>query len=139
MKISLGLVNVDGYEHLGLRKNIDDCVEAASCNDIYAPDVLDYIHNEELVPYITHIVSKLRHGGKIVFGGTDLFELMKFGFRTEYSLSEINKKLFGELGNKEKSGCHNLAAITVLLQNLGLKIMKKRLEKDRFVIEAVRP
>ena len=125
-----------GYEDCGLQK--EPAIEGASCTEILADEVLDYIHTDEFESYVTNLVAKLRHGGTIVIGGIELIETLKATIRGQITESQYNEFVFGAKGTKRKSGCHSLPKLVELLQNLGLKVQKKKIEKNRMVVEATR-
>lgn len=116
-------------------------IESASCKEILALDVVDYISAKHIFKVLENWVSKLRHGGKITIGGTDYIELMRAIEMGEINTAEINIIMYG---NQEstwqfKIGMYTLPDIVDSLRQLGLKIIKQRLSQFRFEIEAERP
>lgn len=119
--------------------NIDAHVRDGECTRLVADNVLDYIHISQLESAINGWVRKLRHGGTIVLGGTDITEVSKKIIRREYNIPDINILLNGQGYGNYVYGCYDLEFINKILLSLGLKIMTKRIDNCKFVIEGKRP
>lgn len=157
MKIKLGVGEIPYAGYL----NIDPCplqtqadcevvigdprmlymVEQSECTEILAPNILDYIHVSQLVPFITLLVSKLRHGGKIILGGTDLHTICRSYMIGELKPEELINILYGEEFGawKNKVGCYPLGEISNILKELDIQIIRKQLENQYMFVEGVRP
>lgn len=117
--------------------------DTAECREIIAEEIIDYIPIDKMLDVITHYVSKLRLGGKIVLGGTDIIELSKDILRQNKTMVEANHEIFGAQTEelKEwglKKGCLALNDVVAILSHLGLHITKQRLDGSKFIVEAVR-
>ena len=129
---------------LGLKnkiKNLDHVADDSECNEIIAEDMVDFLSSDDLEKTIQHWVSKLRHSGKIVIGGTDMYEVCKHFFQKGISTKDANILIHGE--QKEawdfrinQTTIENLESI---LSNLGIDILKKRSSNFKMVIEGERP
>lgn len=140
MKISLGIESecLNGYTYVGVSKNLNQFCDDAQCTEIYSTDIINYIPYYEIEKYITHLVSKMRKGCKIILGGIDAMEACKMCLRQDFSILEYNKIIYGE-DKKRPTCCHmTLSVLTKLLQSNGLKIMKKRLDGIQMIVEAIR-
>lgn len=132
-----GYINVNTMSHSIY--NLDGVCEDAECTEIVA-EVLDYVHAYKLLEVLKHWVSKLRHGGKIILGGTDILEVARLVVNGTMPISEANKAFYGEadLGCYIKSGVFNCGEMCTLLKELGLVVDKKRVNGTKFVVEAHR-
>lgn len=111
----------------------------AECEEIYAPAILDHIHHTELVQTLEEWVSKLRHGGKITVGGTDLYEMARQITVGSFPMNEANNKLYGQdLAWHSRKGCYSAMILRELLTQMGLKIDRVALNDYEFVVEAHR-
>lgn len=132
MKVSIG-PELAGYINFPLDSlNLD--VDAASCRVIFAPHVLNYVPFDKFNDVIHHYVSKLRHGGVITLGGTDLTELNKAYLIRVIDLGYFNKLIYGS----SVAGIYTLDIIADKLSELGLIISKKRLDGVEMLVEAKR-
>ncbi len=138
MKLAIGKeIDVRGdFEWVGHISGIT-IAEDSECSEIYAPGILDYIHHSKLEFALRMIVAKLRHGGKLTIGGTDIMEAAKENFRIECNIIEANRVAFGQ-EDDPKTGQYSLLFISSLLSQYGLKIITKKLHQHTFLVEAVR-
>jgi hypothetical protein len=112
----------------------------AECVELLADEILDYIHGSKLSETLNNWVRKLRHGGKIIIGGTDINTLARTIYSGKLSVIDSNKTLFG-YGNNPwaiKMACYSCRDISAILQEMGLKVNKKRIAGIKFVVEAER-
>jgi len=131
-------ITTEPYE-LGdyINLSYDDALpcEDAECTEIIAEEIIDYIPIDKTLDIIQLFVSKLRLGGKIVLGGTDIIELSKDILRQNKTMVEVNHELFGD---GKKQGCLALNDVATILSHLGLKVTKQRLDGAKFIVEAIR-
>ena len=122
-------------------KNLDHVADDSECNEIIAEDMIDFLSSKELKPTVEHWVTKLRHKGKIIIGGTDIYEVCKHFFQKGISLEEANHLIHG----KQLDSCDlrisqsTIESLENLLTGLGIKIMKKRSSNFKMVVEGERP
>lgn len=122
-------------------KNLEGLVEDAQCTEIIAEDILDYIASNDILNFLTYYVKKLRHKGKLIIGGTDLYSLCKAVVTKNLNVLLTNHLLHGEQTHPWdfKYGQISLDDLVDLLKSLGLKILKKRVNGYKMVVEAERP
>jgi len=121
-------------------KQIDHICSDSECEEILAPEVVDYIGAKELVSTITHWKSKLRHGGKLILGGTDIMEVARQVMMGRISVPDANTVLYGtqETLWSIKSGCYSMNDVVGLVKEMGLRITNKRVDGTNFIVEAIR-
>ena len=122
-------------------KNLDSFVDDAEAKEIIALDVIDYIPLTDINKVIEHWVSKLRHGGSLIIGGTDLFEVSKAFAQYRLDITKTNKLIHGEQHKPYliKRTNFSMLGLVDFLSALGLKIQKKRVNNFHMTIEATRP
>lgn len=127
------------------RGNVQDLSRFADdgeVSELIALDVIDYLDTSKVVPVIEGWVKKLAHGGTIIIGGTDMYEVCRLFSHYKINLLQVNALLHGD-GSKPyliKKTQFTLKGLADLLAQLGLKIMKKRLDQEtlQMVVEAQR-
>jgi hypothetical protein len=140
--VSIGGVSVGGYIEVNPAKGGN--IVSLPCPDngadeILAEDICDYIPRIQLVPVILHYTKKLKSNGRLIIGGTEIKELAKaVVLGDDFEL--FNKMLFGSFENvwDIKSGATSIIEIVDALKKLGLKIVGKKLNGYKFIVEAVR-
>lgn len=145
IQISINDQPMSGYAYVNPKYgqdiyNLDNILADNECNEIFAENIMDYIPLNKMMPAVTHWVKKLRHNGKIILGGTDVYELSKRVVRGEINTIQANELLFGNQDStwSVKRGQINMKDLVDLLQELGLKVTKKVLVDMTMVVEAVR-
>ena len=132
---------IGDYKNISAVDNIYEIpasiADVAECKEIIAEELIDYIPVDNMLEVITHYVSKLRLGGKIVLGGTDIIELSKDILHQNKTMIEANHEVFGD-PRFPKRGFLALNDVAAILSHLGLKITKQRLDGSKFIIEAIR-
>jgi hypothetical protein len=108
--------------------NLDNNVLDNECTEIFAPRILDYIPLEKTQTIIERWVKKMRHGGKIVLGGTDIYEVAKLIMTGTIDSKQTNIIIFGNQSGVwgVKRAAISLNDVCDLLIQLGLKNYKKR-------------
>lgn len=121
--------------------NLEGIVDEAECTEILAEDVMDFFPASRILDILKYYTSKLRHGGKIIIGGSDFQSVCKCIITKRLDAVEANKILYGTQNStwEFKSGMISLDDLTDLLRGLGLKIIHKRLNNCKMCVEAVRP
>lgn len=142
IQVVINQTPVGGYLHINPR-NGDNIKELPCANseatEIIAETICDYIPRHQLGGVIYHYVSKLRHGGRIVIGGTEIKELAKTIIFDD-DFEGFNQSIFGNFADtwSIKSGVSSIIEIVDTLTGYGLKITKKRIDNCQFIVEAVR-
>lgn len=139
-----GYLNIDplggeGKQSLDFR-NLDPVCDTAECTEICAPDILDYIHISEVIDVLRNWVSKLRHGGTLIVGGFDAYEVCCGVVSGQLDTIEFNNIIYGvrPLHPIVKCGMFTRHDIESILRELGLQIIHKRVESRKFTVEAKR-
>ena len=137
--INLSLSGNEGCEPCNLR-NFDEYADDAECEEIYAPEILDHIHVDEIFAFLSYCKKKMRHGGKLVIGGTDINEVCRNFVNGKYNNETVNKIIYGDSmeASRIKLGIYEANKISNTVQQLGLKVIKKRVDGLKFVVEASR-
>jgi len=131
----------DGEIIRGDVTNLDKYVDDGELEELIAYDVLDYIESIKAEDSIANWVKKIKIGGKICIGGTDLIEVCK-----SFSQYRIDINLANELihGTQEKPYLIrrvNFTAIGLadyLQVQFGLKIGRKVVNNYKMLVEAHR-
>lgn len=121
-------------------RSLDSVCGQAEATEICAPEMMDYIHSNDIMNVLKNWVSKLRHGGRIIVGGTDLYEVSKGVVSGQLDTVSGNKTLYGnaQLFPFVKIGMYTRHDIESVLLELGLKIIHKRVNNRCYVVEAAR-
>ena len=106
-----------------------------------AEDVIDYLPVNEAEKVLDNWLRKIRLGGKIILGGVDLHEVCKALFQYRIELPEANRLIHGEqnhsyLIRRANFTCSSLADF--ISQNYNFKIIKKRINDYKMIVEAKR-
>jgi len=133
------IYGVDGVS-TGDVTNLDGYVNDSEATEILALDILDFLPLGIAGKALHNWVQKLRHGGKIVVGGTDIGLVCMMFSKKELDLTELNKIVHGEQtkGWDFKASHLSMPELVELLEGLGLKILKKRHSKFQMSVEAQR-
>lgn len=151
MKVHLHINDEDdlgGYNNicLGQAANRDDELDArvddAEATEIILNNVLEFVPLTELTDFLTHVVKKLRHGGKLILAGVDAYAVAKDYVAYRLTIEDFNVLLHG---TQQDAGNIKTATLTLhgmanfLQKEFGLTIERKSLETYNYVIEAHRP
>ena len=122
-------------------RNLDEIIMDSECVEIIAEDVLDYLVRNDAIVTLQHWVTKLRKGGKIIVGGTDSFEVSKQFCQKIIGVDEFNTIMHGGFSQPwdTKLSHTSLEDLQQQLESYGIKIIKKRVNGFRLVIEGERP
>lgn len=117
----------------------NELVANSECDEILAPDIIDYIPTSSLTETLRNYVSKMRKGSVISIGGTDLFMLCTIIVRRECSVLEANQEIFGgSYSHLCKNSLIGINDCSGLLEELGLKILSKTLDGVKYLVKAQR-
>lgn len=122
-------------------RNLDGLAEDAECTEIIVNSVYDFLNLEDAIKSIKHISTKLRHKGKIVLIGSDARELCRKFIEGSIDIINFNEELHGSFQETwdVKMSHFTMETMSELLESLGLKVTKKRLENYNYLVEAIRP
>ena len=129
-----GYVNVDPFgfgdenKVVADLKNLDDVVDDSEAMEIIAEDIIDFLPLGDVEDAINHWIKKLRHGGRIIVGGVDMFEACKAFSTYTIDLAMANYLLHGaqEQPWEERHANFTLLGLAQFLEDRGLKIITKR-------------
>ena len=122
-------------------RNLSEVSQENECTEIYAADILDYLQLEESKTVVSHWVSRLRHGGKIAIGGTDIEEVCRIFKNGKITTEDFNQVVHGTFEKpwSVKLSHRKIEDLIGLLQANGIKITKKRIEGINMIVEGERP
>ena len=122
--------------------NLDFFVDDAEAEVIIARDVINFLPRRYMTAATNHWVKKLRHGGRIVMGGLDIYSLSRDVISKKISLHDLNIILYGSESPSwdVRTNIFNMESLVSYLKtDCGLTIMKSRIDKYEIVVEAIRP
>ena len=137
MKIQITTSNqehVAGYREISIKDGKIDFQEISDneCTFILANNVLDVFPAQQVKPCILELVKKLRLGGTLVVGGTDL---------RIFSLNVINGMLTPDEASNiisSVSSMNNAGTITEIIRELNLTIVSTQIGGVHYEISAER-
>jgi len=115
-------------------KSLDAVCDDSSCTEIRGTNALNFVHGSVLGDVLKHWINKLRHGGILIVGGFDIFEISKAVFLSHLAVVDANQILYKD----GVCGIYTPNEIVGILHELGLKINKRRVNGNEFVVEACR-
>ena len=121
--------------------NIDKYVDDAELTELVAMDVIDYVPIDKVDETLTNWVKKIRIGGSIIIGGTDLIEVAKSLAAYKIDITDANILIHGEQSRPYMIKRVNFTALGMceyLEAVFNLKIIKKRVSNYQMTIEAKR-
>ena len=137
MKIQITTANqehIAGYREISIKDGKIDFQEISDneCTFILANNVLDVFPAQQVKPCILELVKKLRLGGTLVVGGTDL---------RIFSLNVINGMLTPDEASNiisSVSSMNNAGTITEIIRELNLTIVSTQIGGVHYEISAER-
>ncbi len=122
-------------------RNIDDIVSNSECKELVAIDVLDFLEWSESRHVLAHWISKLRHGGKITVGGTDILEVCRLFYKQAIDLKTLNSLIHGEFSQAwdVKMGHSTMEDLKTFLESQGIRVTKQRIKGFKMIVEGERP
>ena len=119
-------------------RNLDDVSLDNECLEVVAEDILDYLQINEARSVLSHWISKLRHGGKIIVGGTDIAEVCRMFYKRAIDLNAVLHCSFQESWSVKLSHT-TMVSLAAFLESQGIKVTKKRIEGFKMIVEGERP
>lgn len=118
MKIFFGETAPDNsWVTVDNRDNIDGLCDDNECTMIFGQSILDSIPFEKHAEFINHLYSKLRHGGRLILGGTDIVSLSLNIFNKTINVNDANKMIYGE-GHSKKCGLTTLEEVRNIMSKI---------------------
>lgn len=118
-------------------KTLEGVVEVGEVTELLADTMTDFLPANDLFQTLKNWSGLLRHGGRIIVGGTDLYEVCRKTVIQELNIREANVLLYGN--HVRKLGQMSLGDLVEILKSFGLKILTKRVDGVNMVVEAIRP
>lgn len=144
-----GYINIDAFggddpnKKQGDVTNLDTIVCDAEAEEIIARDVIDFLPPIVVNRVIDHWIKKLSHGGKLVIGGIDMYDVCKAVASYALPPTDASIMLHGEQeptkGWNIRKSTANMSDVVQLLKAKGLNIISKRCANYRFSVVAERP
>ena len=122
-------------------QNIDKHVDDSELNELRAVDVINYVEIDKVESTVNNWCQKIRIGGKIVIGGTDLMEVCKSFSEYKSDLTEANILLHGSQDKPyllRKSSFTAVGLSEYLESRFNFIVTKKRVNSYKMIIEARR-
>src|SRR5690348_14687224 len=123
--------NYNPFETGKLVWTLDGICDNGEVDEIIAIDCVDYIDSNLASDVVANWIGKLAHGGKLIVGGTDLYEISRSFSSYKVPLDFVNTMLHGSQQNALlfKKAVYTGAAMAEYLKSHGLKIMKQRINE----------
>ena len=147
-KTRQGYMNIDQYtntekEGFLVRDNLKELssIDDGECEEVLALNILEYFPPQDTDNLINCWARKLQHGGLLVLGFTDIYQLVTAITTRALDISNANTVLHGvqdKPWNTKKTSL-SMELLTKLLEAKGLKIYYKRLQDTQAIIKAARP
>lgn len=118
-------LNITDYTEESLKDAGD-----AECEEILLDQVIGNV--EDPVKTVTDCVKKLRHDGTIIITGPEAFVIAE-----AFVIGAIDINRYNQL--VKHANMFTIDTVRGLLESLGLRITKKRIEDFEMVIEGTRP
>jgi hypothetical protein len=118
-----------------LLNSLDDYIEDGEAEEIILDDIIEYIRSDIFIMVFEKCIKKIKHGGKIIITGTDIYLVCKAFVEYKISIEELNLLVYG---NAKNIGLTS-ETISKYLEKIGFKIIKRRHEIYDYLIEAQRP
>ena len=129
-----GQESIENYERVEITPNALDIstVSDNECTSIMANDILDLFSIDNIPKVLEHLTTKMRMGGDLVVGGTDVRLFCKY----------VSNDQVGELSAAQLVGnCESmttLGQISDILQSLGLNIVSSQISGMHYEIKTTR-
>lgn len=121
--------------------NLDEHVDDAELSELIAVDVIDYIPLNEVNEVLSNWAKKIRIGGKIILGGTDLVEVCKSMSQYRIPITDANELIHGSQTKPYLIKRATFTAIGIsdyLEGNFNFTTTKKSVNNYKMIVEATR-
>ena len=125
---------IGGYNHIVCSDNYINFMDISDneCSEILAQDVLDSFSTENVQQCVSSLVSKLRLGGRLVVGGTDIRLFAKMVSNNTLDETEASSIL------SSVNSMTSATNIKPIIQSLGLQVVSVMVSGIHFEITARR-
>lgn len=135
--ITLDPCPLDGLAYTGSMINLGDICDKAEATEVLASTMLDYIPAETLERAISAWCELLRHGGKIILGGTNANQLSRLWLSGYIDATEYNRYIYGA-GPVRHAAIYSVADIEKHLVANGIRITRRHISDMVFIVEGIR-
>jgi hypothetical protein len=121
-------------------KNISSYVDDGECTELISINVLEYFNSNKIPEILSHWVKKVALGGKIILGFVDLQSVARCFYNNIINLETTNILVHGSNAKPymtKRTGL-TITVVESLLKQMGLKIMKRKINNYNVTLEAVR-
>jgi len=120
-------------------KNLDTFLDDGEAEEIIAYRVLKYISYNSIPSVLAHWGKKLKRGGKLIIEEVDVQNVCREFTYRRMDLTELNASLYGDEDHIDCKSVLRIPELCKLMEEIGFKIMIKRLQGNFLIIEGVRP
>jgi len=105
-------------------------VDVGECEEILALNIVEYMPRHLLDSVLKDWVSKLAHKGQLILSFTDCYTISRLFFLQQLTAVDYNVLIHGEMtkGWDEKKQNFTLPQLVQILEGMGLKVLKKKLD-----------
>jgi len=145
-KITGGYINIDPYAIPNSdvvachHYNLTTLVDNGECQEIRALDVIDFVKSGNVLTTVQHWASKLKKGGTLCVGGSDIREIARNIFHGTMNEERANEYLYNVNDSpwdiKQSAG--SLELMVNVFEKIGLKIQSKTIKKNRYIVTGIR-
>lgn len=133
---------LSGYKNILVEK-IEDIdlsqIDDGELDELILDDVIDFMPIDKVEDLIKALSIKIKKQGNIIFTGRDLYEVSKEFSKYDISIVEANKGIFGDNPNFPRRLGFTVSTLSNFLkEECKLKILKKRVNKYEYCVEATR-
>ena len=127
--------HIEGYERVEVSENGDANLSGYSdneCSFILATDALDSMGYDQAKIFIMTARQKLRLGGTVIVGGTDMRLFARSIVADQVNVEEANQVLF------TKKSMLDTNTVSSIVKDMGLKVITTRIAGIHYEVEAKR-
>lgn len=136
VKINISPEEISGYISTGYTLNIDEYCANGEADEIICN--IDFLPAEKFIGFLHHLKDKVSIKGKLIINGTDLIEVCHSILREKIPQDQANMFIYGESSKPPKKMMISLNTLVDNIENLGMKVLKKRIDGLIMCVEAVR-
>jgi hypothetical protein len=130
----------DDYTNLQFHQ-LDDIVDDAEAEEVSAlRGYIEYFSTEESETVLNKLISKLKHGGRLILSFTDIIEVARDLSSYKLNIDDGITMIYGLQDKPEnfKKAGFTYNYVAAFLRRQGLKIVKGRTQEYETIIEAER-
>jgi hypothetical protein len=127
-----------GYNHW--KEEVDVRVSDAEAKELIANNILEYVKLSDVLNTLEYLISKIRHGGRLIISGTDIDSVAQDYCQHKLTIEELNILIHGD-----QRDISNVKLVTLSMNDLisfltksGFNILRKTYHEYIYIIEAQR-